>query len=152
MFHNHYLPIYILLWSHSVGDFLSVDAMNRVQGQLHYESMNTTVLIDFPNALQDLSVHVCVCESERYNIIIIINYCASNITSFQYEKMLFFIEEFTFKFKTSLFLDFSLCTMNYNGPSIQLSHLFFSGSLRKLHVCRTDSNLKLHLIRKQIHK
>lgn len=45
-----YLPIYILFWSHGVGDLLSVDAVNRVQRQLHYEPMNTAVLIDLCDA------------------------------------------------------------------------------------------------------
>lgn len=62
------LPIYILLWSHCVGDLLSVDAVNGVQRQLHYEPMHTAVLIDLSDALQDLSTCVCVYMCSRQKL------------------------------------------------------------------------------------
>lgn len=47
-------PIHVFHWRHGVGDELSVDGVNRVQGKLDDQTVDWLVLIDWHDALHNL--------------------------------------------------------------------------------------------------
>lgn len=47
-------PIDILLWGHSIGDFLRVHLVDGVQRQLHDEPVDTRVLVHFSDTVENL--------------------------------------------------------------------------------------------------